>query len=248
MSHKTRPISPLRQRMIEDMALRKLAPKTQSNYLRAVINLTCFLGRSPDTASPEDLRRYQLHLVETGISSIMLNHTITALRFFFGVTLDHAEVMAKMSSVREPRKLPVVLSREEVARLIDAAGKPKYQAVLSVAYGAGLRASEVVALKLGDIDSTRMTLRVEQGKGHKDRYAMLSPVLLQCLRVWWQAAHAKGKMLDGGWLFPGQNPINPMSTRQLNRICHMAAAAAEIDKRVSMHTLRHSYATHLLEQ
>ena len=145
-----------------------------------------------------------------------------------------------MSSVREPRKLPVVLSREEVARLIDAAGKPKYQAVLSVAYGAGLRASEVVALKLGDIDSTRMTLRVEQGKGHKDRYAMLSPVLLQCLRVWWQAAHAKGKMLDGGWLFPGQNPVNPMSTRQLNRICHMAAAAAEIDKRVSMHTLRHN--------
>ena len=248
MSHKTRPISPLRQRMIEDMALRKLAPKTQSHYLRAVINLTCFLGRSPDTASPEDLRRYQLHLVETGISSIMLNHTITALRFFFGVTLDRADALAKMSAVREPRKLPVVLSREEVARLIDAAGKPKYQAVLPVAYGAGLRASEVVALKVGDIDSTRMTLRVEQGKGRKDRYAMLSPVLLKCLRVWWQAAHAKGKMLDGGWLFPGQNPINPMSTRQLNRICHMAAVAANIDKRVSMHTLRHSYATHLLEQ
>ena len=239
MSHTAKPVSPLRQRMIEDMALRKLAPKTQSNYLRAVINFTCFLGRSPDTASPEDLRRYQLHLVETGTSSIMLNHTITALRFFFGVTLDHADVMARMCTVREPRKLPVVLSREEVARLIDAAGKPKYQAVLSVAYGAGLRASEVVALKVGDIDSTRMTLRVEQGKGRKDRYAMLSPVLLQCLRVWWQAAHAKGKMLDGGWLFPGQNPINPMSTRQLNRICHMAAVAADIDKRVSMHTLRH---------
>ena len=248
MTHNTKPVSPLRQRMIEDMALRKLTPKTQSNYLRAVINLTCFLGRSPDTASPEDLRRYQLHLVETGISSISLNGTITALRFFFGVTLDHAEVMAKMCAVREPRKLPVVLSREEVARLIDAAGKPKYQAALSVAYGAGLRAGEVVALKVGDIDSTRMTLRVEQGKGHKDRYAMLSPVLLKCLRIWWQAAHAKGKMLDGGWLFPGQNPINPLSTRQLNRICHAAAAAAEIDKRVSMHTLRHSYATHLLEQ
>jgi integrase/recombinase XerD len=248
MTQNTKTISPLRQRMIEDMALRKLAPKTQSHYLRAVINLTCFLGRSPDTASPEDLRRYQLHLVETGISSIMLNHTITALRFFFGVTLDRADAVAKMSAVREPRKLPVVLSREEVARLIDAAGKPKYQAVLSVAYGAGLRASEVVALKVGDIDSTRMTLRVEQGKGRKDRYAMLSPVLLQCLRVWWRDAHAKGKMLDGGWLFPGQNPVNPMSTRQLNRICHMAAVAANIDKRVSMHTLRHSYATHLLEQ
>jgi len=248
MSHTTKPISPLRQRMIEDMALRKLAPKTQSNYLRAVINFTCFLGRAPDTATPEDLRRYQLHLVNTGISSISLNGTITALRFFFGVTLERPEALAKMSTVREPRKLPVVLSREEVARLIDAAGKPKYQAVLSVAYGAGLRASEVVALKVGNIDSTRMTLRIEQGKGHKDRYAMLSPLLLERLRAWWRAAHAKGKMLDGGWLFPGQNPINPLSTRQLNRICHAAAAAAEIDKRVSMHTLRHSYATHLLEQ
>jgi site-specific recombinase XerD len=234
--------------MLEDMALRKLAPKTQSNYLRAVINFTCFLSRSPDTATAEDLRRYQLHLVETGTSSIMLNSTITALRFFFDVTLDHAEVMAKMSSVREPHKLPVVLSCEEVARLIEAAGTPKYQAALSVAYGAGLRTSEVVSLKVGDIDSTRMTLRIEQGKGRKDRYAMLSPLLLERLRAWWRFAHAKGKILDGGWLFPGQNPINPLSTRQLNRICHMAAAAADIDKRVSMHTLRHSYATHLLEQ
>jgi len=248
MTHNTKPISPLRQRMLEDMMLRKLSPQTQAAYIRAVINLTRFLDRSPDTATAEDLRRYQLHLVETGISRISLNHTITALRFFFAVTLDRAEAMSRMSSVREPRKLPVVLSREEVARLIDAAGKPKYQAALSVAYGAGLRASEVIALKIGDIDSTRMTLRVEQGKGHKDRYAMLSPVLLERLRAWWRVAHAKGKMLDGGWLFPGQNPVNPMSTRQLNRICHMAAAAAGIDKRVSMHTLRHSYATHLLEQ
>jgi integrase/recombinase XerD len=248
MTHNTKPISSLRQRMLEDMMLRKLSPQTQAAYIRAVINLTRFLDRSPDTATAEDLRRYQLHLVETGISRISLNHTITALRFFFAVTLDRAEAMSRMSSVREPRKLPVVLSREEVARLIDAAGKPKYQAALSVAYGAGLRAGEVVAIKVGDIDSTRMTLRVEQGKGHKDRYAMLSPVLLERLRAWWRVAHAKGKMLDGGWLFPGQNPINPMSTRQLNRICHMAAAAAEIDKRVSMHTLRHSYATHLLEQ
>jgi site-specific recombinase XerD len=156
--------------------------------------------------------------------------------------------MAKMSPVREPRKLPVVLSREEVARLIEAAGTPKYQAALSVAYGAGLRASEVVAIKVGDIDRARMTLRVEQGKGRKDRYAMLSPMLLEYLRAWWRAGRAQGKLLDGGWLFPGQNPVKAMSTRQLNRICHMAADAAEIDKRVSMHTLRHSYATHLLEQ
>jgi len=248
MTHNPKPISPLRQRMLDDMALRKLSPGTRSKYLRAVINLTCFLGQSPDTATPEDLRRYQLHLVETGTSSISLNAAITALRFFFGVTLERPEALAKMSTVREPRKLPVVLSCEEVARLIAAAGTPKYQAVLSVAYGAGLRASEVVALKVGDIDSTRMTLRVEQGKGRKDRYAMLSPLLLERLRVWWRAGRAQGKLLDGGWLFPGQNPVNPMSTRQFNRICHMAADAAEIDKRVSPHTLRHSYATHLLEQ
>ena len=248
MTHNPKPISPLRQRMLDDMALRKLSPSTRSKYLRAVINLTSFLGQSPDTATPEDLRRYQLHLVETGTSSISLNAAITALRFFFGVTLERPEALAKMSSVREPHKLPVVLSCEEVARLIAAAGTPKYQAVLSVAYGAGLRASEIVALKVGDIDSTRMTLRIEQGKGRKDRYAMLSPLLLERLRAWWRAGRAQGKLLDGGWLFPGQNPVNPMSTRQLNRICHMAADAAEIDKRVSPHTLRHSYATHLLEQ
>jgi integrase/recombinase XerD len=248
MIHTSKPVSPLRQRMIEDMTLRKLAPKTQSKYIRAVVNFTRFLGRSPDTATAEDLRRYQLHLVDSGMSNIMLNATITALRFFFAVTLDRPEAMAKMSPVREPRKLPVVLSREEVARLIEAAGTPKYQAALSVAYGAGLRASEVVAIKVGDIDRARMTLRVEQGKGRKDRYAMLSPMLLEYLRAWWRAGRAQGKLLDGGWLFPGQNPVKAMSTRQLNRICHMAADAAEIDKRVSMHTLRHSYATHLLEQ
>jgi integrase/recombinase XerD len=248
MTHTAKPISPLRQRMLDDMALRKLADKTQSTYIRAVANFTRFLGRSPDTATAQDLRRYQLHLVEAGTSSIMLNATITALRFFIAVTLDRADAMAKMSPVREPRRLPVVLSREEVARLIHATGKPKYQAALSVAYGAGLRASEVVGLKVGDIDSTRMTLRIEQGKGRKDRYAMLSPLLLERLRTWLRTARAKGKMFDGGWLFPGQNPVNPMSTRQLNRICHMAAEAAEINKHVSMHTLRHSYATHLLEQ
>jgi site-specific recombinase XerD len=234
--------------MLEDMTLRKLAPQTQASYIRAVVKFTRFFGHSPDTATPEDLRRYQLHLVETGTSSIMLNAAITALRFFFGVTLERPDALAKMNPVREPRTLPVVLSREEVARLIEAAGTPKYQAVLSVAYGAGLRASEVVGLKVSDIDSTRMTLRIEQGKGRKDRYAMLSPLLLERLRTWWRVAHAKGKMLDGGWLFPGQNPVNPMSTRQFNRICRIAAEAAAIDKRVSPHTLRHSYATHLLEQ
>ena len=153
-----------------------------------------------------------------------------------------------MSTVRVPRKLPVILSRDEATRLIAAAGSLKYQAALSVAYGAGLRASEVVGLKVADIDGERKTLRVEQGKGRKDRYAMLSQVLLERLRTWWRVARAQGTMLDGGWLFPGQNPINPLSTRQLNRAVHAAATSAELDKRVSMHTLRHSFATHLLEQ
>ena len=241
-------VTPLRQRMIEDMRMRKLCDKTQSSYIRAVRQLAGFLGRSPDSASVEDLRRFQLHLVDRGTSPITLNATITGLKFFFEITVGDVELMSKMQPVRVPRRLPVVLSREEVARLIAATGNLKHQTALSVAYGAGLRASEVVALKIGDVDSERMTLRIEQGKGHKDRYAMLSPVLLERLRVWWRVARAQGKMPDGGWLFPGLNPIESLSTRQLNRAIHAAARAAGIDKRVSMHTLRHSFATHLLEQ
>jgi integrase/recombinase XerD len=241
-------ITPLRQRMIDDMRMRKLSPKTQAHYIRIVRQFAGFLGRSPDTASAEDLRRYQLHLVDHGLSSTSLNATITGLKFFFETTLDRPELIAKMHPVHEPRKLPVVLSRDEVARLIAAADHPKWQTALSVAYGAGLRASEVVSLKVGDIDSRRRVLRIEQGKGGKDRYAMLSPVLLDRLRNWWKFAHAQGKMLPGGWLFPGMNPVNPASTRQLNRAVHAAAEAAQIDKRISMHTLRHSFATHLLEQ
>lgn len=244
----TEAITPLRQRMIDDMRMRKLAPKTQSAYLLHVRRLAAFLGRSPDTASGEDLRLFQLHLVEQGVSSTSLNVTLTGLKFFFEVTLDHPELMARTHPVPVPRKLPVVLSRDEVTRLISSAGSPKYQAALSVAYGAGLRAGEVVALKVTDVDSARMALRVEQGKGHKDRYAMLSPALLDCLRAWWKTARAEGKILHGGWLFPGQNPVDPLSTRQLNRAIHAAANLARIDKRVSMHTLRHSFATHLLEQ
>ncbi len=232
MTQSTQTTSVLRQRMIEDMRMRKLSPKTQSQYIRAVRQLARYLGRSPDTATVEDLRGYQLHLVDRGISPVSLNATITGLKFFFEVTLGHDELMAKMQPVHVPHKLPVVLSREEVGRLIAAARNLKHQTALSVAYGAGLRASEVIALKVGDIDSERMTLRIEQGKGRKDRYAMLPPLLLERLRTWWRVARAQGKMLDG----------------QLNRAIHAAAVAARIDKRVSMHTLRHSFATHLLEQ
>jgi site-specific recombinase XerD len=170
------------------------------------------------------------------------------LKFFFEVTLGHGELMARMQPVRVPHTLPVVLSREEVARLIAAARNLKHQTALSVAYGAGLRASEVIGLKVGDVDSERMTLRVEQGKGRKDRYAMLSPVLLERLRAWWRLGRAQGKILPGGWLFPGLDPMDPLTARQLNRAILAAALVAKIDKRVSMHTLRHSFATHLLEQ
>jgi integrase/recombinase XerD len=248
MTTSTEVISPLRQRMIDDMRMRRLAPRTQAGYLRVVRQFTVFLGRSPDTATVEDLRRYQLHLVDHGVSPISLNAAITGLKFFFDTTLGRDDLMAKMHPVYLPRVLPVVLSRDEVGRLIAAATNLKHQTALAVAYGTGLRVSEVVALKVGDIDSERMTLRVEQGKGHKDRYAMLSPVLLERLRVWWRVARAQGRMLDGGWLFPGLNPIEPLSARQLNRAIHSAALAAGIEKRVSMHTLRHSFATHLLEQ
>jgi len=248
MDSSTGAITPLRQRMIDDMRMRKLEHKTQEAYIRAVRKLAAFLKRSPDSASVEDLRRFQLHMVDGGISPITLNATITGLKFFFEVTLSRRELMAKMQPVRVPHTLPVVLSREEVGRLIAAAPSLKSQTALSVAYGAGLRASEVIALKVGDIDSKRMMLRVEQGKGRKDRYAMLSPLLLERLRAWWRVAHAQGKILPSGWLFPGMNPMDPLTTRQLNRAIHAAAEAAHIDKRVSMHTLRHSFATHLLEQ
>ncbi len=235
-------ISPLRRRMIEDMSVRHFASKTQHDYIRAVVNLARFIGRSPDTATNEDLRRFQLHLTETGAGTPLVNSTVSALRFFFTVTLDRADAGRHLTVVHQPRKLPVVLSPEEVARLLEAAPGVKYKAALSVAYGAGLRISEVVSLKVSDIDSKRMMLRVERGKGGKDRHAMLSPQLLELLREWWRIARPQG------WLFPGQNPVNPMSTRQLDRACHAAARMAEIDKRVSMHTLRHSFATHLLEQ
>ncbi len=239
MDSSTQAVSPLRQRMLDDMRMRKLSPKTQIQYVRAVKQFAAFLGQSPDTATDEDLRCYQLYMVDHGFSPISINSAITGLKFFFETTLGRAELMNKMQSVQVPHKLPVVLSREEVARLIAAAGNLKHQTALAVAYGTGLRAGEVVALKVSDIDSERMILRIEQGKGSKDRYAMLSPVLLECLRTWWKTARAQGKMLNGGWLFPGLNPMDQLGTRQLNRAIHAAAEAAEIDKRVSMHTLRH---------
>jgi len=245
---KNKCISPLRQRMLDDMKMRKLSDKTQAHYVRAVKRLAKFLGRSPDTATAEDLRDFQLHLVDNGVTNTTINRTITGLKFFFEVTLQAPERLALMSPVREPQKLPVVLSAEEVAEVLACTPNLKAQAALSIAYGAGLRAAEVVSLKTGDIDSDRMLIRVEQGKGQKDRTAMLSPALLELLRQWYRQARLKHKVRPGGWLFPGMKPERHLSTRQLNRLFHLSVEAAGIDKRVSLHTLRHSFATHLLEQ
>jgi len=248
MTQSTKTISPLRQRMIDDMMLRKLSPTTQANYLRSVANFTRFLGRSPDTATAEDFRLFQLHLAKTKVSSSSINGTISGLRFFCRFTLDDPQLLRKMSTVFEPRKLPVILNPDEVKQLLDATTSLKYKAALATAYGAGLRASEVTHLKVSDIDRQQMQIHVEQGKGSTDRNAKLSPTLLRLLQQWWRVAQAERKMLRGGWLFPGLNPVNPMSTRQLNRVFHAAATAAGIDKPANLHSLRHSFATHLLEQ
>jgi integrase/recombinase XerD len=237
-----KPVSPLRQRMINDMNVRNFVPDTQREYIRAVKNLTMFLKRSPDTATAEELRAFQLHMTETGVRPPTINATVTALRFFFKVTVDKPETTRHLVFVYEPRKLPRILPPEDVLRLLEAAPNPKSKAALSVAYGAGLRAMEVVALKVTDIDSQRMLLRVEMGKGRKDRFAMLSPQLLELLRDWYRIARPRL------YMFPGRDKIGPMTPRQLNRICHMAAELAGLPSWIAPHTLRHSFATHLLEQ
>jgi integrase/recombinase XerD len=243
-----RPVTALRARMIEDMTVRGFTEETRNDYVRRVRAFAAFIRRSPDTATAEDLRRFQLHQRQSGMQPPSINNSVSALRFFFMVTLDRPDLARRLTVVREPRRLPVVLSVEEVTLLLQSAPGAKYKAALGTAYGAGLRVSEVVALKVGDIDSERMLLRVEQGKGCKDRHAMLSPQLLELLREWWAEGRRRGVLLPRGWLFPGRNPIESLSTRQLNRAVHAAAEAAGIKKRVSMHTLRHSFATHLLEQ
>jgi len=237
----------LRQRLNEDMTMRNLATKTQIAYIRGVNNLCDHLQHSPETTTQEELREFQLFMVNHGVSGITVNATLSALKFLFRITLDKPEVIARVCSVTVARKLPVVLSLEEAKRFMSCATHPKFKAALAVAYGSGLRVSEVVSLKVSDIDSERMLLRVEQGKGSRDRYALSSPALVEHLRDWWRFANHEGQMFKGSWLFPGLNPIDHMTARHLSRVCKQTANAASIDKNVSMHTLRHSFATHLLE-
>jgi len=240
-------MSPLRQRLIEDMNMRRFSRATQHNYVRDVGRFATFLGRPPDTATAEDLRHFQVQQCDAGMPAPTMNSIVAALRFFFTHTLDRPDLARKLFRVTYPRKLPVVLSPDEVARLLQATTCLKHQAALSVAYGAGLRVAEVATLKVGDIDSERMLIRVERGKGGQYRNAILPADLLALLRQWWQVGRQQGVMHRDGWLFPGQHACKPISTRQLYRIVVEAAHAADIVKRVGPHTLRHSFATHLLE-
>lgn len=237
----------LRQRMIEDMTVRRFSPKTQAGYLRIVSRFADFLGRPPDTATAEDVRRYQLEQRAAGMPAPAMNSRVAALRFFFTTTLDRPDLARKLVRASHPRKLPTVLSPDEMARLLGATTCLKHRAVLAVAYGAGLRVAEVAHLKVSDIDSERMLIRVERGKGGRWRNALLSADLLALLRAWWKEGRRQGVMRPDGWLFPGQKPERPICTRQLSRIVEAAAKAAGLTKRVSPHTLRHSFATHLLE-
>jgi integrase/recombinase XerD len=241
------PVSPLRQKLIDDMTMRHFSAATQRNYIRDVGRFASFLRRSPDTATIDDVRQFQLAQSEAGVPVPTMNAVVSALRFFFANTLDRPDLARKLVRVSHPRNLPVVLSRDEVTRLLNATTSLKHQAALSVAYGAGLRVGEVAMLKVRDIDSERMLIRVERGKGGRYRNAMLSPDLLTLLRQWWQHGHRQGVLHRDGWLFPGQYALKPISTRQLYRVVVEAAHAAEITRRVGPHTLRHSFATHLLE-
>jgi site-specific recombinase XerD len=234
-------ITPLRRRMIEDMQVRNLSPVTQRCYVHAVAKFARHFNRSPDRLGLAEIRAYQIHLTTTGLSWAGFNVAVCALRFFYGVTLGRTAIVERIPYARKRRQLPVILSAEEVVRFFAAVPSLKHRTALMTAYAAGLRVSEVVRVKLTDIDSSRMLIRVEQGKGGSDRYVMLSPQLLIVLRAYWRKAR------PGHWLFPGQDESRPLDPSVLQATCRTARAAAKLDKPVTVHTLRHSFATHLLE-
>ena len=234
-------VSPLRRRMIEDMTVRNLSPATQRSYLHAVAKFSRYFSRSPDRLDIEDVRAFQVFLVSQKISWPALNQTVCALRFFYGVTLNRPEIPERIAYAREPRKLPVILSADEVVRFLEAVPSLKTRTALTTAYAAGLRASEAVSLKVADIDSSRMLIQVRHGKGAKDRTVMLSPQLLAILRTYWRLARPRE------WLFPGRDESKPIDVQVLHAACRSATKAAGLAKRVTVHTLRHSFATHLLE-
>jgi len=247
----TEAITPLRQRMIEDMNARKLCAGTQRGHIRSCKRFAAFLKRSPDTATLEDIRGFQLHLADTGVTICTRNCIMTGLRFLFRVTLRRLDLAEEVYHIREPEKLPQVMSIDEIKRLLAVGSSLKTRVLLSLGYGCGLRASEIVRLKVKHIDKAQKIIRIEQSKGRKDRNVMLPQEMLGLLRQWWRvrpSRHDAGIPLQERWLFPGTRPGKPMTTRQLNRLFHEAADAAGIKKGVTLHTLRHSFATHLLER
>jgi len=234
-------MSPLRRRMIEDMTIRNLSPATQRSYLHAVSRFSQYFGRSPDRLGLEDVRAYQVHLASKGVAWGSLNQVVCALRFFYGVTLGRETIPERIVYARAPRKLPTVLGGDEIVRFLESVSSLKARVALTTAYAAGLRVSEVAALKVSDIDSSRMVMRIAHGKGGKERYAMLSAPLLGILRSYWRLARPPL------YLFSGRAPDKPIEPTVLHAACRSATAAAGLDKRVSVHALRHSFATHLLE-
>jgi integrase/recombinase XerD len=240
-SEKEPAMSPLRQRMIEDLRLRNYAPKTQQIYLDHVGRFARHFDRSPEALGSEEIRTYQLHLVEQGVSWSQFNQAVCALRFLYRVTLKREDAVEHIPFPKQEKRLPSVLSPEEVQRLLGAVENRKHRLVLMVLYAAGLRVSEAVHLKVEDIDSARMVIRVRQGKRRKDRLVMLSPVLLEELRRYWRWYRPPL------WLFPGSDAATPLSISAIQKVCQRARRAAAIQKQVSPHTLRHSFATHLLE-
>jgi integrase/recombinase XerD len=244
-------ISPLRRRMIEDMCARKLSPHTQKSHISSCKRFAAYLKRSPDTAAADDVRLFQLYLTQAGTSICNRNRIMTGLKFLFRVTLRRLDLAAEIYHIKEPQKIPLVISPDEAKRLLAMAGNLKVHVMLALGYGAGLRAGEVVRLRAGDIDSAQNIIRIVQAKGRKDRNVMLSPETLDLLRQWWKVRptrHDEGVPREQRWLFPGRTPGKPMTTRQLNRLFHQAADAAGIRKAVTLHALRHSFATHLLER
>jgi site-specific recombinase XerD len=238
----TEQMTPLRRRMIDDMAIRNLSPATQRAYVRAVKNFSQFFRRSPDKLTFDDVRTYQLHLVSRALQATTINQIMSALRFFYGTTLGRSEAASQIPLARKGDPLPAVLAPDEVASFLNAVPGLQNRTALTTIYATGLRVSEAVALRIGDIDSARMVIHVRQGKGRKDRFVMLSARLLGILRAYWKLTRPKD------WLFPGPNPSRPITTRSLQRACRAAAAASGLDKKVTVHTLRHCFATHLLEQ
>jgi len=227
--------------MIEDMTIRNLSRSTQESYIYAVAKFSRHFNCPPDRLGMEEVRAYQLHLINKKYSWSHINQVACALRFFYGITLDQKEALERIVAGREPEKLPPVLNRDEIARFLAAVAGLRNRVALATAYAAGLRIGEVVRLKVSSIDSERMLIHVESGKGAKDRYAMLSPRLLKMLRAYWKRARPHS------WLFPGQEPGGHLSRGALQSACRAARQRARIGKRVTTHSLRHSFATHLLE-